>query len=234
MKFFFPLLLLLMNSNIFAKVVLYSAAGLYEPMQKIVLEFEKTENSFVEVFYAGSGELFGRLGFGAECDVFVPASKKYLIDAVNTKLINKTTIIDIIEHYPVLVVSKNTEKILNFEDIIKSNVRIAIGDPKSTAIGVISKKILNNNRLSIKPVVLSPTVNQLIIYVSLGSVDGVIVWRELTQNKNNLRIIEIPNNQSELIATAIATKSKNVLMAKKLNKFIGSKKAKRIFRDYGF
>ena len=64
------------------KLTVFSGAGLIKPMNEIIQNFEKEYDTQVDVYYDGSGNLYGRYVAGQPCDVYVPGSEKTLNDMV--------------------------------------------------------------------------------------------------------------------------------------------------------
>lgn len=88
------------------------------------------------------------LGMGKCCDVFIPGAEKYTNDAKKNGWIKPGTDQKIVKHIPVIVVPKgNPGNIRSLADLGRKDARITLGDPRACAIGKISKKLLQKNKL---------------------------------------------------------------------------------------
>lgn len=86
---------------------------------------------------------------------------------------------------------------------------------------------------------MAPTVNQLLIYVSLKQVDAAIIWGDLVswaQAKGKLEVVDIEKkwNTIKTIPTAVCTSAPNPSLARKLNRYISSAEGMAIWEKWGF
>lgn len=241
----FVLLLSLLGSAAgAADLRVFSGAGLIKPVEELRLDFEKQHDVSIEVHYGSSGEIFGMLSMGQTCDVFIPGAAKYTMDAIKNGWIDKSSMIKLVKHVPVILVpSGNPGQVHSLEDLAKPGVKVSLGDPKSPAIGRVAKKILQKQGLW-DPVqeniaVLAPTCNQLLIYAALGQADATINWMDVStwaQGKGKVEIIRIPAEQNTIkdIPTALHVSAADKPLARQLNEYIGSEEALRIWEKHGF
>jgi molybdate transport system substrate-binding protein len=186
----------------------------------------------------------GQLAMKQPSDLFIPGAKKYVEDAQKKGWIAEETIRDIVKHIPVIAVaSDNPKRIENLTDLARPGVRVALGDPNGCAIGNLAESILKKNNLGgkIRPnvKVRTPTVNQLLLYVTLGKVDAAIIWEDMaswSEGKGKLKVIRIPDEQNivKTISVAVTAMSENKELARKLVDFIGSDSGRRIWSKWGF
>lgn len=245
-KFIVVVFLLLIASPCLAAgdLLVYSGAGLMKPMEKMRQNFEQRHNVKIDVHYAGSGEIFGLLSMGKCCDVFIPGADKYTQDALKNGWVEKKSIHKIVRHISVIAVPKdNPAKIQKLEDLAKPGIEVALGDKKACAIGRLGKKILERNgfyeQVDKNAVVYGPTVNQLLIYVATGRVDGTIIWEDLVawaEGKGKVKVIRMAEEKNIIknIPTAVTTCSENPELAYKFNKYISSKEGLAIWKKWGF
>ncbi len=225
-------------------LTIYSGAGLMKPMEVFRTQFEKQHDIKIKVHYAGSGEIFGMLGTGQCCDVFIPGAEKYNNDAKKNGWIKPGTDQAIVQHIPVIVVPKgNPGNIHSLEDLSRPDLKLTLGDPKACAIGRLSKKLLTENGLyeKVKPqvVVSGPTVNQLLIYVAMNRVHGTILWEDVVSwaaGKGKVEVIYIPEEQNMIktIPCSVTNCSKNPELAEKFTRYISSDEAINVWEEWGF
>ncbi|HOP61992.1 MAG TPA: molybdate ABC transporter substrate-binding protein [Spirochaetota bacterium] len=227
-----------------ADLVVFSGAGLIKPVGELITAFEKKEGVKINAHYGGSGEIFGMIGAGQYCDILIPGAEKYTEDALKNGWVKGDTIKKIVLHEPTIAVpAGNPGKISSLSDLAKPGVKVAIGDPKGPAIGRITKKILEKNKLWDKiqknVTVKGPTVNQLVIYPALKQVDATIVWKDVTawaKDKEKIEVVQISKKENiiKTIPTAVTTKSKNQELALKFNDFITSEEGMKVWQKWGF
>jgi molybdate transport system substrate-binding protein len=221
------------------EITILAAAGLKPAFERIVAQYNK-EHSKVEVnvIYAGSGELLSYLESG-KGDVFIPASDYYMDRALGMGLVIPSTVRVVAYHTPVLVVSQSAQgKIKTIFDLTKEGVRVGIGDPKAAAIGKVSVDIFKKAgiwpEVSKNIVVKTPTVNQLLIYLTTQQIDASLVWKELTKNLQGVKVIEIPSQYNEIktVQIAVSKNSKDKKLAEEFENFV--LQHRDIFKEEGF
>ncbi|MBG0790480.1 MAG: molybdate ABC transporter substrate-binding protein [Desulfovibrionaceae bacterium] len=234
-----------LSSNAYAEnLSLFAGAGLMKPLEEIRHNFEKKHGVSIDVHYGSSGEIFGMLGVGQTCDVFIPGAEKYTKDAIKNGWIEAATMKDIVKHVPVIVVpGGNSAQIKGLDDLARPGVRVALGDPKAAAIGKVAKKLLEKAGLmdKVKPnvVVFAPTANQLLIYAALGQADATINWLDVStwaEGKGKVGIVRIDDkrNMIKTIPTAVHASAKDKPLALALNDYIASPEAIVIWEKWGF
>lgn len=223
---------------------IFAGAGLIKPMEELRQNFEKQNSVSIDVHYGSSGEIFGMVAAGQSCSILVPGAEKYTEDALKNGWVLGDTVEKMILHVPVIAVPKgNPKNIRGLADLSRPGVRVSIGDPKAPAIGRVAKKILEKADLWEKTTpnikVYAPTVNQLLIYVSLKQVDAAIIWADLVswaESKGKLEVIAIEKqwNTIKTIPTAVCTSAADQAMAKQLNRYISSEEGLKIWSKWGF
>ncbi|GBC59425.1 molybdenum ABC transporter substrate-binding pro tein [Desulfonema ishimotonii] len=235
---------LLAFNSFAADLSVYAGAGLIKPMEELRKNFEQEHHISVSVHYGGSGELFGLMAAGRPSDVFIPGAAKYTQDALKNGWIVRESIRDLVRHVPVIVVpAGNPAHIQTLEDLTKPGIRVALGDPKGPAIGRVSKKLLSEaglyEKVRANTRVLTPTVNQLLIYVTLKQADAAIIWEDLvswSENRGKADVIRIPEaqNQIKTIPTAVTTHGKENPLAPRFSDHIASEAGLAIWKKWGF
>jgi len=232
------------NMAFAADLKIFSGAGLIKPMEELRLNFERLHSVKVNTHYGSSGEIFGMVAAGRSCSILVPGAEKYSEDALKNGWIVGDTLKQMVLHVPIIAVPiGNPGNIRGLYDLTKPGVRVAIGDPKAAAIGRVAKKLLTKNGTWKQTVpnikVYAPTVNQLLIYVSLKQIDAAIIWKDLVswaEANGKLEVIEIEKQRNliKTIPTAVCTSASDQIMATKLNTYISSKAGMKIWKKWGF
>lgn len=227
-----------------ADLRIFAGAGLMKPMEEIRQNFEHEHGVEVEVHYGSSGEIFGMLAAGQECDVFIPGAEKYTMDAVKNGWVVEDSIIKIVKHVPVIVVpGGNPAAIKGLDDLARPGVKVALGDPKAPAIGKVARKILEKAGLwdKVQPnvSVFAPTCNQLLIYTALGQVEATINWLDVTtwaEGKGKVEVVRIDQERNiiKTIPTALHVSAADKPLSRRLNAYIGSEQGLAIWQKWGF
>ncbi len=221
------------------EITVLAAAGLKPAFERIVSLYKQQHPKVeVNVIYAGSGELLSYLESG-KGDIFIPASDYYMDRALSSGLVVPSTVRVVAYHTPVLVVSKSAQgKVKTIFDLTKERVRVGIGDPKAAAIGKVSVEIFKKAgiwpEVSKNIVVKTPTVNQLLIYLTTQQIDASLVWKELTKNLRGVKVIEIPPQYNEIktVQIAVSKNSKNKKLSEEFENFV--LQHRDIFKEEGF
>ncbi len=227
-----------------ADLRIFAGAGLMKPLEELRQNFEQQHGVTIEAHYGSSGEIFGMLAAGQNCDVFIPGAEKYTMDAVRNGWIDESTIKKIVKHVPVIVVpAGNPAGVSSLDDLAKPGVKVALGDPKAPAIGKVSKKILTDcglwDKVTPNVVVFAPTCNQLLIYSAMGQADATINWQDVTawaDGKGKVEVVKIDESRNiiKTIPTAVHVSAKDNPMAMQLNDYIASPDGLAVWKKWGF
>ena len=115
-----------------ADLYLYAGAGLKDPVEKIVQQFEKNTGNKVTVEYGGSGQILARYYQVKTGDLFLSGSADYVEKLQQADQVKAVT--PIVLHIPVMAVRKDkSENIHSFKDLAESHLRLGIGDAKAMA-----------------------------------------------------------------------------------------------------
>lgn len=222
-------------------LLIYSGAGMRDPMNEIAKEFEKESGINVNYIYGGSGVIFTKIEMQKEGDVFMPGSGFHMNTAKEKGYIDFSKPVTL--HIPVIMVAKgNPKKINSLKDISKKNIRISLGMEGACAICKITPKIFKKagiyNNIKNNAITTSrTTVNEIALDVALGEADAAIVWRSTANNyikQNKAEIIEIDKklNVIKTIPIAVLNFSKNREKAEKFIEYVISKKD--VWKKYGY
>ncbi len=167
------------------RLVLYSAAGLQEPMQQVIEEYERYylqthgRRIHVEVEYGGSGTLLSRLQVAREGDLYLAGDESFIHTARDNGLVKES--LELATMTPVIAVSEaKAGRIRSLQDLLEGEFRIAIGIPDGTAVGHATRTALERidqwEPFERKVEVTKPTVNDLANDVKIGAADAAIIF----------------------------------------------------------
>ncbi|HIH75013.1 MAG TPA: solute-binding protein [Methanosarcina sp.] len=225
------------------KLTVCAGAGLIKPINELVENFEKETGADIQVHYGGSAEIFGFLT-SKDCDIFIPGDYYYTEQAMVRNYVFNESVKNLTLHVPVIAVpAGNPGNISELEDLAKPGVKLALGDPKGPAIGKVSEAICSQAgtlpEIENNTIVKTATVNQLLIYVASGEVDGAIIWEDMAswgEASGRLEIIPIPEEQNKIktIPTAVSVYTEDPELAEAFNTYIAGEKAEDTWKKWGF
>jgi molybdate transport system substrate-binding protein len=226
-------------------LLVYSGAGLKSVMDELAVSFENKTGVDVDVSYGGSGQIFGQLSTTGRGDIFIPGDFYYTMRGIEEGLIAGDLTRNVTYHIPVMLVQEgNPKNITSLEDLARPGIKVALGDEKACAIGKVSKEMLEKQGLyeGIKAnnlEVTTATVNELLTYVAVGTVDAAIVWEDnvgtlVEQGKVDAVGIEPSKNSIQTIPISVTICTKNPELAKEFMDFVCSAEGLRIWEKNGF
>lgn len=219
---------------------LYAGAGLRKPTDKIIVQFEQQTGHKVIVDYGGSGKQLVKYRTVRRGDLFMPGSYFYIDKLKEKDLVLSDS--QIVLHTPVIAVNKKgNHAVKTLEDMTAPGIKLAMGDPKSMALGRTSMDIIKNADLEKQfldnVVVYGATVNQLSLYVVQGAVDAAIVARaNAFMHQDTLDMFEIPATYytPEIIGIAVLKTAKDNALAEQFKAFVSSSEGAAYFTGCGF
>lgn len=226
------------------KILVAAAASLeYAFKDELIPMFEKENPTIkVEGTYDSSGKLQTQIEEGLEADLFFSAATKQMDALVDESLIEKSSVVDLLENEIVLITQKDsTTTIASFDDI-KNAETIALGDPDSVPVGQYSKEALENlgewDEIQSK-VSYGSNVTEVLNWVAAGSAEvGIVYATDAATIPDQVKVIAKAPQGS--LATKIIypigllEKSEHKDAAKLFEEFLQSDEAIKVFEDYGF
>ncbi len=220
-------------------IMVYCGAGMRLPMEEIAQAFEDGYGTQVQLNYGGSNNLLSQMELTRKGDAYMPGDAAYLQTAKDKGLASDGQIIAY--HIPVIIVPKgNPAGIVDLEDLAKPGIELVWGDPEVAAIGKTGKKILEKNGLYesvwANVIATTPTMNEVMTYISLGQADASINWWDIVKSVDKIEVIEIPNQQNIISTIPIGTTtfSEHPETARAFVDFCDSVEGKAIFERHGF
>ncbi len=220
-------------------LLVYSGAGLREPMDEIGEVFEEKYGVTIEYNYGGSAHLLSQLQLIKQGDVYIPGAMSYYEAAAEKGLVEMKK--DVVLHIPVIGVPKgNPADIHTLEDMGREGVKVVLGDEKAAAIGKISQQILKKNSLSdeinANVIAKAATVNELVVYLSMRQSEASLIWEDNIYGIDDVEIIHISEDKNiiKTIPACVLSFSEKKEMARKFVDFVASETGKNIYQKYGF
>ncbi len=176
-------------------LVLYCAAGINPPVADVVKEYQDQYGVTVSVQYGGSGTLLSNLRVAQSGDLFAAADASYIQLAREQGLIAE--MIPLATQRPVVATARgNPKKIQAVKDLLRADVRIALGNPdaasigKQTEVALVKAGLWENLKQAVQAHgVFKPTVNDVANDIKIGTVDAGVIWDSTAQQYPELEIV---------------------------------------------
>lgn len=226
-----------------AKLLVAAAASLeYSYEDELIPMFEEENpNITVEGTYDSSGKLQTQIEEGIEADVFMSAAMKQMNALVDEDLVDKDSVVKLLENKIVLIASADSVLDLQeFTDITKAG-SIAIGDPASVPVGQYSQEALTSlgiwDEVSAKAS-LGTNVTEVLNWVTEGSAEAGIVYATDAATTDKVKVVaEAPEGslaEKAIYPVGVVSASAQKEAAEKFVDFLQSDKAIAVFEKYGF
>jgi molybdate transport system substrate-binding protein len=233
-------LLLFFSFNLSAcELYWYLGASMSKPGKEAVEKYnQQTKTCRVLLAIGGSGQLLSQLQMAKKGDLYTPASEAFLNKAKELGVVAGHRLL--LEQRPVFgLSSEGAGKIKNFTDLMNPGNRIALGNPKTMALGKtylgIEAKMDEGTRKGIRKnvLLLAININQVVNYLLTNTVDAGITF-DTTATANGLPYIQIPEelsrtNRAFLVKLIFSEHPEEV---ERFQNFLFKQQA--IFKKYGF
>lgn len=184
------------------ELTLFCAAGLRQPVEQIVADYQREYQVAVRVQYGGSNTLLGQIEAGGVGDLYLAGEETYAEVARDKGLARE--VLPIAVQRPVIAVERgNPKKITGLDDLLRDDVRVALANPDQAAIGRLTRQLLESTgtwaRLADQVTqrgVFKPTVSDLANDLKLGTVDATILWDATVAQYPELEAISSSDLQS--------------------------------------
>jgi len=212
-------------------IYIASASGNAYSLPEIIKSFNKTHSQAVKVIFASSGKLTAQIMHGAKYDLFLAANMKYPNFLYKRDL--TLTKPKIYAKGKIVLFSKKPLK-RDYKQILLNVSSIAIANPKTAPYGKAAVEFLKNSNLYQRvknKLVFAETVSAAFSYsiysTDVGIIAKALLFSPKVKQKN---YIDLPDNYAP-INQGVVLLNKN---GEEFYKFLFSKKAKEIFKKYGY
>lgn len=223
-----------------APLLVYCAASNRGVLEAIRRDYEAATGERVDVQYGASQTLLAGLELTRTGDLYLPADETYLVPAKTKGLVAA--------EYPlaamglvVAVPQGNPRGIRTWDDLLRPEVRLALGEPEATASGAVVKASLRERGLwepfAALITVYKGTVNDVANDVVLGAVDAGVVYDVVLKNYPALEGVTLPELAAleSRVTLAVLTTSRDPARARRFAEFVGDPaRGLRRYREFGF
>ncbi|MCF7848337.1 MAG: molybdate ABC transporter substrate-binding protein [Kiritimatiellales bacterium] len=224
-------------------LVMYCAAGSKPPVEEIAKQYEAAYGVKIQLQYGGSGTLLSNLQIADKGDIYLAADHSYVDIARGKGLIDEE--LPVADQRAVIAVRKgNPKKIQSLEDLLRNDVRVALGSPDAASIGKHMMKILTaegkwtalQKRVQTTGV-FKPTVNEIANDVKIGAVDAAVVWDNVAAQYPELEAIHVPLFDASVkqITVTILKTTRNPTDALRFARYLTARdRGAAVFREMGY
>lgn len=229
------------NSKVSAEpLIVYCAASNKSVLEVIRKDYEQETGRRLQIQYGPSQTLLASAEIAQSGDIYLPADDSYLAIARERKLLAEQ--IDLASMQAVVAVPKgNPFKITSYNDILRSEIRVAQTNPEAAAIGKMTREHLLQQdkweKLKAKTAVFKMTVNDVLNDVSINAVDAGIVFDAVLHDYPKLESVQIPELQElqAKVAVGVLKSSKQPTQALHFARYLSARDKGLVrYREHGF
>ncbi|MEU6880428.1 molybdate ABC transporter substrate-binding protein [Streptomyces sp. NPDC046712] len=217
-----------------ADLTVLAAASLTDVFKTAGAAYEKAHPGTKITFsFAGSQELVAQVAQGSPADVLVTADTKSMdkvkADTGTPSVIAKNRLV-------IATGEGNPHKVDDLKDLADTKLKVVLAAPEVPA-GKYSKKILDAQKITVKPVSQEPNVRAVLSKVELGEADAGLVYKtDAASAEDKVDAVDIPDAQNAVASYPAATikDSKNAEAAAAFAAWLSTPEAQKILQDAGF
>ncbi|NUK00525.1 molybdate ABC transporter substrate-binding protein [Streptomyces lunaelactis] len=217
-----------------ANLTVLAAASLTDVFRTAGAAYEKSHpGTRVTFSFAGSQELAAQVKQGAPADALVTADTKTM-DGLRPDTGTPTVIAK--NRLVIATVEGNPKKVDDLKDLADTELKVVLAAPE-VPVGRYSQKILDAQKIDVKPVSQEPNVRAVLSKVELGEADAGLVYKtDAATATDKVDAVEIPDAQNAIAEYPAATlkTSRNSEAAAAFVKWLSTPEAQKILRDAGF
>lgn len=225
------------SETVTGNVTVFAAASLTETFTRLGEDFEEANpGTKVRFNFGGSSALAQQLGQGAPADVFASAAPANMKQVTDTKTITDAPRTFARNRLAIAVPKGNPGGISRLADFADAGKKIALC-AEQVPCGAASKKVFELARVTPAPDTLEQDVKAVLTKVSLGEVDGALVYRtDVKAAGDEVEGIEFTESAQAVNDYPIAAlaKAPNAVTAKAFVDFVLSDKGRAVLSAAGF
>ena len=227
-----------------ADLVVFAAASMKGPLDKVAAAYEAGGGSKVVISYASSAQLAKQIEAAAPADVFISADTKWMSYLADKGAVKKQAAVNFLGNRIVLVAAKVSTISLKIESNFPlaatlGSERIAMADPRSVPAGRYGQEALKFYGVwkDVEPKVAgADNVRAALKLVASGEAPLGIVYETDAKADREVRIVDVFGEQSHspIIYPAAPVDASGNPEKDAFMKFLLGSEAATIFRDAGF
>lgn len=219
------------------KVVVFAAASLTEPFERLAKEIEGNYPDLDVTFsFGGSSSLAPQIASGAPADVFAAASPDTMQMAIDGGEVTDVPAVFATNRLQIAVPVGNPAEVENLEDLADPDLKLALCAPE-VPCGAAAQKALQAGDVVTEPVTFEEDVKAVLSKVLLGEVDAGLVYRsDVLAAGGQVEGIDFEESEEAVNQYVIAplAEAPNPEGAQIFLDFVQSDRGRQILRDAGF
>lgn len=215
-------------------LLIFCGAGMKNPFEKIVEQFERETGCDVQVTYGNAAQIHTQIKTTGEGDFFIAGSDQEVKPVEDFVLSSK----DLVEHVPVLAVKNgNPKDIKEPIDLSGGGVKFIMGDPESTPVGKVASKMMEDFELEGKVEVVANTATApaMVTALEAGEADVGLVWKENIQEAE-IEVVDSKEMEAYIktIPVAVLAGTTDEAAQKSFSTYLDTDGVKDIWSEFGY
>lgn len=221
-------------------LVIFCAASNQPVFEAIRQDYEEAYGTPLQVQYGPSQTLLAGVEVSGMGDLYLPADDSYVTLARSRNL--AAEVFPLARMQAVVAVAKgNPKKIAAWDDLLRTDVRVAQVSPDGSAIGKLTREALSHSghwdALHSRTAVYKTTVNEAANDVKVGAVDAAIVFDAVLKDYGSLEavsLLELEPVKAHVAATVLKA-SRHPQKALHFARYLSARDKGLVrYREYGF
>jgi len=221
-------------------LVIFCAASNQPVVEAIRRDYEQEYGIPLQIQYGPSQTLLAALSVAGTGDLYLPADDSYVTLAREQDLAAEE--FPLARMHAVVAVAKgNPKKITKWDDLLRSDVRVAQASPDGAAIGKLTRAALSSegrwDALHAHTAVYKTTVNEVANDVKVGAVDAGIVFDAVLHDYDALEAVTLPELKAAEahVSATVLKSSRQPQQALHFARYLSAQEKGLIrYREFGF
>lgn len=218
------------------ELMVFSGAGLADPVQEIADTFEANTGCEPQIVFAATGQLISQIQTTESGDLLIAGAADELESMKEDEI---TESVEMVKHIPVVAVQKgNPLKVKSVADLGADGLTVLFPDPETTPIGKIAMKAFEDNNIKDTIDVVANTTTAPLAMTALAEkeADAAVIWKENGAKNDKIEVLDLPEMEKYIkVVPAVSLKySKNEEARKAFLEFMTGEDGMAIWSKYGY
>ncbi|MFT4546129.1 MAG: molybdate transport system substrate-binding protein [Verrucomicrobiales bacterium] len=207
------------------KLLVFCAAGVKKPVAAIARQYEEEFGVKVQLQYGGTSTLLSQVQIAKRGDLFIAADDT-AVEAAREKGVVRE-VLALAVQYPVIAVAEGNPKgIRSIDDLLRDDVRVAIGNPGAASIGKATRRGMGAHwdAFEKKVAVMKPTVTEIAQDLKVDAVDAAVIWNSTVPQFKGLEMVRVAEFDAELdnVSVSVLTAGEQSAEALKFARYLAA------------